>query len=185
MFERTKIDNSTKNPVACELVLDDGREVLGHLLVGNLRGIIEELNAPGDFIEFEAVDRQRSYLCKQAIRSARSAAVAKVEPLDRRIREGVPFDPYVVLGVERTADRETIKRAYHVLAKAYHPDRMQAIDLPTEIVDYATAMAKRINAAYSALMSLSGATGSQTTGSQTKPASSSGTSNASRPAHAS
>ena len=162
MFERTKIDNTSKNPVACELVFDDGREMLGHLLVGNLRGIIEELNAPGDFIEFEAVDRQRTFLGKRSIRSARSAAVAKVEPLDRRIREGVPFDPYVVLGVERSADRETIKRAYHALAKAYHPDRMQAIDLPNEIVDYATAMAKRINAAYSALMSLSGATGTQT-----------------------
>ena len=172
MFERTKIDNSTKNPVACELVLDDGRELLGHLLVGNLRGIIEELNAPGDFIEFEAVDRQRSYLCKHSIRSARSAAVAKVEPLDRRIREGVPFDPYVVLGVERSADRETIKRAYHALAKSYHPDRMQAIELPAEIVDYATAMAKRINAAYSALMSLG-----DTTGAHAK------TSSSSRPAH--
>lgn len=162
MFERTKIDNSTKNPVACELVLDDGRELLGHLLVGNLRGIIEELNAPGDFIEFEAVDRQRTFLGKHSIRSARSAAVAKVVPLDRRIREGVPFDPYVVLGVDRSADRETIKRAYHVLAKTYHPDRMQAIELPAEIVDYATAMAKRINAAYSALMSLSGTTAPQT-----------------------
>ena len=157
MFERTKIDNTSKSPVACELVLDDGRELLGHLLVANLRGILEELNAAGSFIEFEAVDRQRTFLAKASIRSARSAAVAKIEPLDRRIREGVPFDPYVVLGVDRTADRETIKRAYHVLAKAYHPDRMQAIELPGEIVDYATAMAKRINAAYSALMSLSGA----------------------------
>ena len=157
MFERTKIDNTSKSPVACELVLDDGRELLGHLLVANLRGIVEELNAPGGFIEFELVDRQRTILTKNSIRSARSAAVAKVESLDRRVRDGVPFDPYVVLGVDRTADRETIKRAYHVLAKAYHPDRMQAIELPVEIVDYATAMAKRINAAYSALMSLSGA----------------------------
>ena len=56
MFERTKIDNTSKSPVACELVLDDGRELLGHLLVANLRGIVEELNAPGSFIEFELVD---------------------------------------------------------------------------------------------------------------------------------
>jgi DnaJ domain len=162
MFERTKVDNTSKSPVACELVLDDGRELLGHLLVSQLRGIIEELNAPGGFFEFETVDRQRALLPKTSIRSARSAAVAKVEPLDRRIREGMPFDPYVVLGVDRDADKEAIKRAYHVLAKAYHPDRMQAIDLPPEIVDYATAMAKRINAAYSALTSLTAHAGPHT-----------------------
>ena len=179
MFERSKIDNNSKSPVACELVLDDGRALFGHLLVANLRGIIEELNAPGDFIEFEAIDRQRTFLGKRSIRSARSAAVAKVEPLDRRIREGVPFDPYIVLGVERAADRETIKRAYHALAKSYHPDRMQAIELPAEIVDYATAMAKRINAAYSALMSLG-----DTTGAQTKSSGSSNSAHSARTAHA-
>ena len=151
MFERTKIDNLSKSPVPCELVLDDGRELIGHLLVSHPRGLIEELNAPGGFAEFETVDRARAFLAKSSIRSARSAAVAKVERLDHRIREGVPFDPYTVLGVPRTADRETIRRAYHALAKAYHPDRLQVIELPQEIVDYATAMAKRINAAYSAL----------------------------------
>ena len=154
MFERSKVDNTSKSPVACELFLDDGRELLGHLLVTQSRGIIEELNAAGGFVEFESLDRQRAFLIKASIRSARSAAVAKVEPLDRRIREGVPFDPYSVLGVDRSADRDAIKRAYHMLAKAYHPDRMQAMSLPGEIVDYATAMAKRINAAYSALINV-------------------------------
>lgn len=154
MFERSKVDNNSRSAVACELVLDDGREVLGHLMVTSARGIFEELNAPGGFAEFETLDKRRSFIAKGSIRAARSAAVAKVEPLDRRIREGVPFDPHVVLGIPRTADRDTIRRAYHALAKAYHPDRMQAIDLPAEIVDYATAMAKRINAAYSALSTM-------------------------------
>ena len=175
MFERSKVDNISKAPVPCELVLDDGRELLGHLLVTSQRGIGEELNAAGGFAEFETLDRKRAYLAKNSIRSARPAAIAKVERLDHRIREGVPFDPHVVLGVPRDADREAIRRAYHTLAKAYHPDRMQALDLPVEIVDYATAMAKRINAAYSAL----GASGD---GATAGAAGTANTSNASRPA---
>jgi hypothetical protein len=153
MFERTKVDSQTKTPVPCELFLDDGRELTGHVLAANSRGLIDELNAGGGFVEFETADRVRTFLCKSSIRSARSAAFGKVERLDHRIREGVPFDPYVVLGIGRGADRDTIRRAYHGLAKAYHPDRLQVLDLPPEMLDYATAMAKRINAAYSALAS--------------------------------
>jgi curved DNA-binding protein len=32
-------------------------------------------------------------------------------------------DYYKILGVERTASSETIKKAYHRLARIYHPDR--------------------------------------------------------------
>ena len=157
MFERIKVDNVSKHAVPCELVLDNGSELIGHLLVAQQRGVIEELNAAGGFAEFEAMDKTRSYLAKSSIRAARSASLTKVERLDNRFREGTTFDPHAVLGVPRTADREAIRKAYHTLAKAYHPDRLQAIELPQEIVDYATAMAKRINAAYSALLGGNGA----------------------------
>jgi len=33
------------------------------------------------------------------------------------------MDPYEVLGIDKTADDETIKKAYYRLAKKYHPDR--------------------------------------------------------------
>ena len=125
--------------------------LLNHVTVRLAEGEVEELNAAGGFAEFESLDRRRAFVAKQTIRSASPGALSKVEVLSSRIREGVTFDPHVVLGVPKSADREAIRRAYHALAKAYHPDRLLGIDLPPEIIDYATAMAKRINAAYSAL----------------------------------
>lgn len=151
MFERARVDNASKSPVACELIMDDGRELSGHLLVTSQRGLVDELNATGGFAEFEQLDRTRCLLAKSTIRAARPATFGKVDHLQQNLRENAAFDPHAILGIPRSADRETIRRAYHTLAKAYHPDRMQGIDLPQEIVDYATAMAKRINAAYSSL----------------------------------
>ena len=53
------------------------------------------------------------------------------------------MDPYVVLEIERNADDNTIKKAYHKLAKKYHPDRNGG-DLEEEKF-------KQINTAYAML----------------------------------
>jgi len=58
------------------------------------------------------------------------------------------FDPHQVLGVEKGAGAEAIRTAYRALAKKYHPDRFQNMDLPREMLDYAAAMLVRINLAY-------------------------------------
>ena len=53
-------------------------------------------------------------------------------------------DPYQVLGVSRTDDDETIKKAYYALAKKYHPDNYQ--DHP--LSDLVEEKMKEINEAY-------------------------------------
>ena len=43
-----------------------------------------------------------------------------------------------------------MREAYLKLAKVYHPDRYAAAELPAEVREYLSAMARRVNAAYDA-----------------------------------
>ena len=58
-------------------------------------------------------------------------------------------DPYAVLGVPRTADDDTIRRAYHDLARKYHPDKYA----DTDLAELANEKMQEINAAYDAIKS--------------------------------
>ena len=53
-------------------------------------------------------------------------------------------DPYQVLGIERTATDEEVKKAYRELAKKYHPDNY----VNTPLADLAEDKMKEINEAY-------------------------------------
>ena len=55
-------------------------------------------------------------------------------------------DPYVVLGIDRTANERDIKRAYRKLMSQHHPDKLG--DVPDELKRRAEERAREINAAY-------------------------------------
>lgn len=61
-------------------------------------------------------------------------------------------DPYVILGVERDADDEAIKRAYRKVAFQNHPDRLIARGAPAEMQRIAVEKMAVINAAYDAII---------------------------------
>ena len=57
-------------------------------------------------------------------------------------------DPFLVLGLERTATREQVKQRYRRLVREPHPDRHIAAGVPVEMVALATERLQRINEAY-------------------------------------
>jgi len=61
-------------------------------------------------------------------------------------------DPYLVLGIERGAGAEAIKRRYRELVRQYHPDRHIAAGVPEEMVEIATERLQKVNEAYEQIM---------------------------------
>jgi DnaJ like chaperone protein len=57
-------------------------------------------------------------------------------------------DPYAILGIERGARDEEIKKRYRKLVREYHPDVHIAGGMPEELIDLANERLARINAAY-------------------------------------
>ena len=61
-------------------------------------------------------------------------------------------DPYCVLGVDPTADAETVRRAWRALVREYHPDRMIARGVPEEAMKLAEKRLIQANWAYEEIL---------------------------------
>ena len=61
-------------------------------------------------------------------------------------------DPYVVLGLAPTADRDEVKRVYRLLVSEHHPDRLIAKGVPEELIEVATGRMAAINNAYNRII---------------------------------
>lgn len=57
-------------------------------------------------------------------------------------------DPYVIMGIEREATDDEVKRAYRRLVRDNHPDKLIARGVPPEAVEIANRKVASINAAY-------------------------------------
>lgn len=153
MFERTRVDNMVQSqqvPVPAELTLDDQTVMKGELMMPATRPIHEVLNGAGVFLEFKVYGGESQLLAKSTIRGIRLVQVPGANQL-RSARQGDGFDPHQVLGVRSDASYDEIRKAYFALAKTYHPDRYAMAELPEEVRDYLSAMARRVNLAFQAL----------------------------------
>lgn len=152
MFERNKIDNSLQQmAVPAEITLDDGTLLKGKFLILAARSISEVLNGDTRFFEFETYSGERSLLARSAIKAIKLINIPGIANFRSRIKDGDTFDPYQTLGVSSDTVWEDIRAQYLKLSKTYHPDRFSGLDLPSEVREYLSAMARRVNAAYAAL----------------------------------
>jgi DnaJ-domain-containing protein 1 len=151
MFERNRIDSIEQGLTAVVLTLSDGRELHGKITMPAARTVIDFINGPAAFIEFEPYDGEKSFVAKPTISAVRVTAVPRPTNVNQRLRDLDAFDPYQILSLERGASWDDTRTAYHRLAKVYHPDRYATAELPEEVINYLSGMARRVNAAYSAL----------------------------------
>ena len=154
MFERNKIDNAEQGLVSVELTMQEGRTLSGKIAMPPGRGVLDYLNGGANFVEFESFEGDRRYLAKSSLLEVKQMSVPRGVNLNQRLRDLDGFDPYTILGVDRGANWDETRSAFHRLAKVYHPDRYATAELPDEVKTYLSTMARRINAAYAALESV-------------------------------
>lgn len=150
MFDRGKTDRSD-GPGYAEITLEGGRELKGKFNIPQGRSLTDILNSTSSFIEFEPFGGERIFIAKSAMQEIKPTNLAGAPKLAAGPNENEAFDPYAILRIERDAGAEDVRRAYLVLAKAYHPDRYATVDLPPEVKSYLAAMARRVNAAHDAV----------------------------------
>jgi hypothetical protein len=137
--------------VQVTITMATGTQMRGNMFHSKSRTLQEELNKGDPFLEFEPMEGQRMYLARTAIAAVKEFNIPRNDQLTRRSAVLDQFDPYEVLGLKKGADAAQIRNAYVALAKTYHPDRFSRTDLPQEVAEYLSAIATRINLAYSEL----------------------------------
>ncbi len=138
MFDRSKSDVAETSGVSVILILTDGTELKGRLAVPGGRGLADILNGTMQFVEFEEYAGARTFLAKHAIAQIRLATPSRGQGLPR-MRDTDGFDPYAILGLPLGARFEDVR------------DRYASAELPDEVKRYLEDVARRINAAFSAL----------------------------------
>jgi hypothetical protein len=156
MFDRSRSDYIPEpSGVPVEATLADGKTARAKVLVPAGKSLADVLNGAGGFIEIELYGGERSFLAKERLAWIKPVCVPRAPSLnaglDARTGDRGGFDPHAILGVRAGASRDEVRQAYLRLAKAYHPDRYASVELPAEVRDYLSAMARRVNAAHAAL----------------------------------
>ncbi len=133
-------EKTPKYKTEVQVQFDDGTSLLGYIFLKQMQRISDFLNDPRQFLPFQKSDGPIVYI--------RKATIAKVIELKQQDEHNAPSDPYDILGVSPGASDEDLKRVFHDLCGHYHPDRVQLLDLPTDLSDFANSRLIRIIDAY-------------------------------------
>lgn len=137
MFESGQ--KKPRNKMAVEIELDGLPPQTMFSFVAPGTRIVDMLNDDRAFLPFETGDGSIVILKKSSIR--------RVTPLESGAKR-TTRDPYDVLGVTPMSTDEQLQEAYRKAIASVHPDKMQALGLPGEFMDLATARAALINECY-------------------------------------
>jgi hypothetical protein len=151
MFERNPVDNRAETLIAVEITLADGRVIAGRAVLGPGKGVHKLLERDEAFLYIDAFDGEGTFVPKAEIKGLKVLNSGRQQALMLTIPDARNFDPYRILGLEKTAAFEAVRDAYHRLSKLYHPDRYAGVELPPEVAAYLEAKAKSVNAAFRAL----------------------------------
>jgi DnaJ domain len=138
--------------IAVTLTLASGAAMTGHVFAGMSGKLKDVVNHADRYLEFETREGTIIFILKDDIRAANAFDLPRPDQLERRLKDVTIFDPWRVLGVERTAGPAEIRTAYWARAKQYHPDKFVDTDAPKEVFDFMNAMFTRIHAAYKELL---------------------------------
>jgi hypothetical protein len=138
--------------VAIVLTLVDGTRARGTILQPRDKTLREMFGMSEPFIDFDCAEFGPMVIAKGSIASIRLHQVPAADQLDRKLKGLDKADSHKILGVGKGSSRDEMRAAYVALARAYHPDRFAAVDLPSEVAEYIDAMAQRINGAYAELV---------------------------------
>jgi DnaJ-domain-containing protein 1 len=135
------------------LTLTEGKPMMASVKLPLSGKLADLLNNQEQFLDVIAGDGEQFFIAKsKVVKVAPSNPPKAGLNMNRRSSDRAQFNPYAVLGVDKTATPEVIRKAYLTQVKAYHPDRFLNHDLPHEMKAYAEAMLTRINIAHDQLM---------------------------------
>ncbi len=143
MFDHSQKQRA-KRKIRASIRLTDGLDYEGYVFCTMHERFGDSLNDDRPFMPFETIDGEIMYFSKDCVRSA--------IPRDGDAVEESFANPYHVIGVEENASIEMIKEAYHKQVRNVHPDRLNGLDLPKEMINLANDIMARLNAAYSRLV---------------------------------
>jgi DnaJ-domain-containing protein 1 len=153
-------DDNNRLHLPIHLTMQDGRELLGQLIV-NIGGAIDRtLNNEAKFILIADEDGAERMIAKRGILEARDAkkmnmrAAANGQPASTESPSAPSpetADPYAALGLPSTATDDDIREAFIEQAQAYNPDRLASMDLPEEVSAFCNTKYQQISEAYAKL----------------------------------
>lgn len=133
-----------KKKVAVNLQLADGTLLDGFVFCNQGERVSDVFNDAREFLPFETHTSD--------IMMLRKGIIGTILARDTKEVNKILTDPFAILGIEKGADQETAKRAYHNKVRTYHPDKLASLDLPEDMETYANDMLARINTAYSLVL---------------------------------